>query len=670
MEKMRTELNKINPEKLIDTLMKENFQLKQRLNHKISSLKLSSPENSSSSNNNHHHPTPPSKKPSTNITTNNFYTNSPLKKNPDLNLNIKITDPLEQIKQRTMSPVEKKLREPLSNDLEFLINDYMRKFYETTYKKSKLDLQKSLDQNKKEYKMQAKLILRKADDELSLHKQNLENIKLRNIELKENIKSFSDQLHHLQIQLKDAESSVIKIKDKYKVFNRLKKYYDELLFEFNVTEDDVKTQNKKISQDMKNRRKEANDCKEQIIQKREQIKNLLEKKHQTDLENRQKNEQISNDLFDLEIKNRSVEDEYNKKVDQLKQNIDYQSYLKEENIKIRNEFVTIFNIFYPTLFLEKDIIKNPKGIDLQKIDYSPKTYDMDEVVKYIYLMLKNSTEHTSGLLLREVVSYASMMLRNYVPSFDQTKYEPVSTTIEIEKLINEVVKENKELKNVINVTKKENEKDEKDIQDLELKIKRVEKMQELTHNQMKSLIYDKDKNFIDNKNKNKALYNNLILQKSKNKNYIINKSVDNKNFAKNKNKQNFDDYDSDDNNNKNKNKYLNYSDIEEEEEYLKKQRELKIKEEQKKKDISAFEQTVRGLIDHANRLFFYQAHLNNKPKEMGVYKNAHKRIQDKINRLKKIEGKSNLFCSVEKFAVNNVYKHLDGLVKTIKDEGQ
>ena len=75
-----------------------------------------------------------------------------------------------------------------------------------------------------------------------------------------------------------------------------------------------------------------------------------------------------------------------------------------------------------------------------------------------------------------------------------------------------------------------------------------------------------------------------------------------------------------------------------------------------------FSQGIQQLVEHANRLFFYQAHLNTKPRDIGVYVQAHKRLKKKINKLKKIEQNIDKFSSVENAVVTTLNDHIDNLV--------
>ena len=70
--------------------------------------------------------------------------------------------------------------------------------------------------------------------------------------------------------------------------------------------------------------------------------------------------------------------------------------------KIYKSFISIFNLFYPELNLERNLIKNPKNINLIKSDYTPQTFVIEEVVNYIILMIVNSTDESCFELLKNI----------------------------------------------------------------------------------------------------------------------------------------------------------------------------------------------------------------------------------------------------------------------------
>ena len=540
-------------------------------------------------------------------------------------------------------PEDNKKRIQLVQELEYLRKNYINKFLEESKKRTDIEAQNTIISEGEEFKKKVDLVIKKAEEELNTYLQKLESVELKNKELTTNIEMIKKHKNILRSQLKDAEISINKINKKFEMYNDLKPYYEELLKEFNINSANYKSKDKILSDDMKNRRQEAKEFNEEIDERRETIKKLMEIKKNEDFDNRKMNEEMSSDLREIELKNRSIEDEYNIKFMKIKQDIDSLYEYKEENIKIRNAFVTIYNLFFPKLYLERDLNTNPKGINLIKTDYTPKTYEIDEVVKYIYLMLKNSNDESTGLLLREIVSYCNMMLRKTVQGYEKTNYEPLSTVKKIEDLITSKENQNEELKNIINSYSQKNEENQKKINKLELEIKRIEKMHEILHNKMRDFYKKNKKDLNDNISKsiNEDLDNDKINKKYKLSNIrdftsplIFNKRKSNHSF-RTKTETNKD-------KGKEKNDYFSPN--------------IKVD----------FSQGVQQLVDHANRLFFYQAHLNLKPKETGVYIKAQKRMNRKLKRLKKMEQNNNKFTTVEKAVVNTVNNHIDTLLTELQ----
>ena len=600
IDKLKKELEKINVEKDIQNILRKN-NIKQdyytRMNLKNISVKNSKESKEIQNNNNIHR----------------------LKS--------------EDIKKRT----------ELIQELDYLRQMYINRFLEESKKRTDTEAKNFIPLEGQEFKKKVDLVIKKAEEELNSYLQKLESVELKNKELTTNINMIQTHKNILEIQLKDAEIAIHKINKKFEIFNDLKPYYEELLKEFTIDKDNYKSKDKILSTDMKKRRKEAEEFNGEINEKREEIKKLMEVKKSEDFNNRKMNEEISSDLREIELKNRNIEEEYNIKFMKIKQDIDSLYEYKEENIKIRNAFVSIYNLFFPKLYLERDLNMHPKGIDLIKTDYTPKTYETEEVVKYIYLMLKNSTEETSGLLLREIVSYCNMMLRNTVKGYDKCYYEPLSTVKQIETLITNIENQNEELKEIINSCSQKNDENQEKINKLELEIKRIEKMHEILHNKMRDF-YKKNKKDLNENNSESVVYQDT--DKNKNKKKEEKKILD------------IDDFVSPTNINVRKEKYLKTDINKNEEKDRKRYFSHTLKND--------FSQGVQELVEHVNRLFFYQTHLNMKPREAGVYIKAHKRMKQKLKRLKKMEQSNNKFSSVEKAVVNNLNEHIDTLLTELK----
>ena len=553
----------------------------------------------------------------------------------------------ENQKKKSRKKENRKERNQFLEELEFLRNIYINQFIEESIKRNDMNAKNFIPTHTKDFKEKVGLIVKKADEEFNSYKQKLESIELKNRELQRNINIVESHKNILFNQLQDAEESISKINKKFNIFHELKPYYDELITEFNIDPSTYKPKKRLLSNDIRRRRNEADKFGDEINKAREKIRQIIEKKKQEDLENRQLNEKYSSDLKEVEIKNRNIEDEYNDKFNKIKQEIYISSEHKEENFLLRNSLFSIFNLFYEKLYLERDLNKNPKGVELLKEDYTPKTYETNEMVKYINLMLKNSTEDSTGFLLREIVSYCNMMLRNTQKGPDKVYYEPLSTVKQIEALITSSEEQNKDLKSKIAAKTKINEENQKIINNLLREINRVEKMSEILNNKMRDYYKINKK---DEKRKSENLFLNVENGNNRDKNKrkkSTNKIYDFQGII-------------------NKNKIL-------EEKFLKIKEKFNVKQDKKEEKLNLktdFNQGVGELVAHTNRLFFYRTNLYLKPKEVNIYMKAYKRMKKKLNILKKVEPNKNNYISLENVVYNTVNGHLDNLIGGLKTLGK
>ena len=552
---------------------------------------------------------------------------------------------MKNAKKKKGTKEEIKGRNQFLEELDFLRNIYINQFIEESLKRNDMNAKNFIPTHTKNFKEKVGLIIKKAEEEYKSYKQKLESIQLKNNEIKRNINIVESHKNILFNQLQDAEESMSKVNKKYNIFNELKPYYNDLITEFNIDPTTYKPKKKLLSDDIRQRRKEAGKFSEEINKAREKIREIIEKKKVEDLNNRKTNEKISSDLKEVEIKNRNIEEEYNKKFSKLKEEISFSYEFKEENFLLRNTLVSIFNLFYDKLYLERDLNKNPKGIDLAKEDYTPKTYDTNEIIKYIYLMLKNSTEDSTGLLLREIVSYCNMMLRDTQKGPDKVYYEPISTVKQIEKLITKIEIQNKDLKDKINTYTKINEENQNVINNLLKEINRVEKMSEILHNRMRDH-YKQNQNEKLIKKENYNTFDGKDIKKEQKRE--TNKIYDFQNII-------------------NKNKIL-------EKKFMKIKAKLdKQKDviEDKNKNIKTdYSQGIGELVAHTNRLFFYRTNLYIKPKEVNLYMKAYKRMKKKLKNLKKVEPNKNNYISLENVVFNTVNGRINNLIGGLKTLGK
>ena len=182
---------------------------------------------------------------------------------------------MKNAKKKKGTKEEIKGRNQFLEELDFLRNIYINQFIEESLKRNDMNAKNFIPTHTKNFKEKVGLIIKKAEEEYKSYKQKLESIQLKNNELKRNINIVESHKNILFNQLQDAEESISKINKKYNIFNELKPYYNDLITEFNIDPTTYKPKKKLLSDDIRQRRKEAGKFSEEINKAREKIREII-----------------------------------------------------------------------------------------------------------------------------------------------------------------------------------------------------------------------------------------------------------------------------------------------------------------------------------------------------------------------------------------------------------
>ena len=554
---------------------------------------------------------------------------------------------------------EKKLRTNLEGEMEFIKNSIIEKFKTEIRKKTDSEIKVYFPKQVKDYEERIQMLLDKVLQQYNMYEQKKQTSLEQEKDIENQIEILKIEQKKLNDQLHESDISIIKLNKKFNIFKELYPYYDVIMSEFNYDENDPETPSK-IAKDIQNRFIQADECVEEIKEKSSKIDDLLNKKYKYQFAQRRELEELSSKLREIAQKSRGMEEYYINTINKLKDDLDSYIPYKSENIKLHNMLISIYNELYPKLNLERDIIMNAgPDLELMESDIVPRTYDMDEVIRYINLMIKNGTEATNGSLLREIIAYSNMMLRNV--KNQGTNFDPAIVIKEIIKLIKEDDEQEINLQNKIDVLKAEQENDEKKIKELENQIKKINKAYDKIHNKVSQLLIGKNK---DLEEKNKKKINN-----EKNRTSV--KFKDNIKIKEN------------DNNFKRLDKHL-YTDIKEEdiEEAVKINESINKKFEYYKKNkkykpsippviyANDYENGTKNLVDFANRLFFYKVKSKTEPLNNKVNVHTFERIDKKFDKLKKIQKSGYKYVPLVNQVENKLNENLGKVIYNIQKEDE
>ena len=384
-----------------------------------------------------------------------------------------IKNPSEKFRLFKSNP-QKQFIFSLLSELNTLEELFISNFIKEMKNKTENEIRKFFPMKKKEYEDRIKLILLKAEKELINNQEILDNLKQKNLKLKNKFIMIKNQNRIINEELNESEVSMKKLKEKYQLYTQLKEIYDDFTFKFNYQ---INTGNEKnvsnLNEEFKNNKNLLNEVGEELKERKEQISQLKQKMNDEEILNLNTNYKLYNEFFDLERNYKKIEDKNKEILINIQQNINSNNLFVMESEKIEKSFISIFNLFYEELNLERNLIKNPKNINLQKSDYTPRIFIIEEIVNYIYLMLQNSTDESCFDLLKDIMSYINMFLREAGVEYNKIKYDPVLVVNIMEKHLKLIQNENDDLTENIKKIKNKIFQEKESIRKLNNQIKNI-----------------------------------------------------------------------------------------------------------------------------------------------------------------------------------------------------
>ena len=373
---------------------------------------------------------------------------------------------------------------------------------------------------------------------------------------------------------------------------------------------------------IKNNKNLLNEVGEELKERKEQISQLKQKMNDEEILNLNTNYKLYNEFFGLERNYKKIEDKNKEILLNIQQNINSNNLFVMESEKIEKSFISIFNLFYEDLNLERNLIKNPKNINLQKSDYTPRIFIIEEIVNYIYLMLQNSTDESCFDLLKDIISYINMFLREAGVEYNKIKYDPILVVNIMEKHLKLIQNENDDLTEKIKQIKDKIFQEKESIRKLNNEIKIINHISDELQKTMKLNIFN-NKQY---KNMRKSFSANTFKSPKNMKN--IKKSKTNVEF-----------------------------------ENLRKKFETQIKEEK----TPFFKENLENLINRINKLYFYRMNYKKyNEKSFDRYSSIMKRMNRKFHKLKQLKEYNKNCFSVENTISSNINKNIDNLILNIK----
>ena len=430
-------------------------------------------------------------------------------------------DPKKMIKDAITTSLSKGNIVKLQDDKEELITsiynrtikNYMDYVKKCSIKESKERLEKAIE----EYNKDIKSVLIKSENELKEYKNKYLFIFEQNKNLQEKLYSLQNYNKQLLSQIHLYHLNLEKFEKHYQTLSKQKELFEEIIRAY-------------PDKDPSFIIKEFENMKEGNIQILKDYQNISLKLQETN--ERQKKIEKENRLYadKLNFENKlliqdknSIEEKYIYKINTLEHQLTDIEEKVKENQFLKNTIFHIYNLLFEELALNRNLNIDNKYLDVKESDFSPNFFYDNEIKNYIHIMIKTMHQSTYDIIYRETMGYLNMILRIYLPSKLNLRFQPAKAFKEIKDFIDLKMEKIEENQRKIDEMKQELEKRDIKIFKMQQEMKALNK----EYNSYKKIV---DKEF----DKTNKIIFQLKNNKEKNINNTSNTNIITKNLSFNK----------------------------------------------------------------------------------------------------------------------------------------
>ena len=320
---------------------------------------------------------------------------------------------------------------PKENLLELAKITSMQNYLESIKGKSIKEMIDDYQNKIDEYNRGVQVIIDKTKKENLQYIAQYNSVKEKNTLLEEQINQMNIEHMKIEQQLKDSENQIYKLQVRFEIFNNYKELFDEFLKQFpDMKPIDIMKDLQIRGNESNQLLQELNEKNEKIHllinEKNTLVKDMKKANEELSIKiyqlQKEKKEIISQYEKDqIQLQNELSQYKEFKKENILLHNMLFQLYnLLFDTLRLDKGI--------------NGIIKE-KYLHITKEDFNPNVFDNAEVVNYVRLMIKSMVPSVCESIYRECIAYANMMVRSYLPEKVNTRYQPLEIFKEIKSLV-------------------------------------------------------------------------------------------------------------------------------------------------------------------------------------------------------------------------------------------
>lgn len=320
---------------------------------------------------------------------------------------------------------------PKENLLELAKITSMQNYLESIKGKSIKEMIDDYQNKIDEYNRGVQVIIDKTKKENLQYITQYNSIKEKNTLLEEQINQMNIEHMKIEQQLKNSENQIYKLQVRFEIFNNYKELFDEFLKQFpDMKPIDIMKDLQVRGNESKQLLQELNEKNEKINllmnEKNTLVKDMKKANEELSIKIYQLQKEKKEIVTQYEKDQIQLQNELSQYKDFKKENILLHNML----FQLYNLLFDTLRLDKGINVLIKE-----KYLNITKEDFNPNVFDNAEVVNYIRLMIKSMVPSVCENIYRECIAYANMMVRSYLPEKVNTRYQPLEIFKEIKSLV-------------------------------------------------------------------------------------------------------------------------------------------------------------------------------------------------------------------------------------------
>ena len=355
-----------------------------------------------------------------------------------------IEEALSTLEKKQENSKENNYIVPISEQLNRIKVKALQEYLQSIKHKKIKELKEGIGDAMDKYNKNLESLLIKSNTDLTESNKIIDKLKAQTVDLENNINSLQNHKKELLIKIKDLETNLVDLEEKYSMvmsektaFEKIKKLYPCLTLSEAIVEIEMAKEG-------------SIKMLESYTDKNSELIQIKKSQNDSMINCQKKINSLKEQIIQLSISQKEDKEKYENQINELRNKLDiYETRIKETDY-LKNSLYYIYNLLFEKMDLLRDIkIEDKFRKVLSEKDFTPNILYEPELVSYIDLIIKRMHRDSYDKLFRECVGYLNGIVRNYFPENRNLRFKPIEIFRELSNFIEKKIKLINEYKNSV-----------------------------------------------------------------------------------------------------------------------------------------------------------------------------------------------------------------------------